>query len=109
MQKVGSRLSRGAAESRPGYGADYRLSFESARGLFSELTPARIDLLEALRRCGPCSVYALAKEVERNYSNVHTDIGKLEEHGLVKRTPEDMVFVPFESLEIHLSLGKEPI
>jgi hypothetical protein len=32
----------------------------------------------------------------RNYSNVHTDIGKLEEHGLVKRTPEDTVFVPFE-------------
>ena len=39
-----------AAESRPGFGADYHLSFESARALFSELTPARIDLLEALRR-----------------------------------------------------------
>ena len=95
-----------AAGSSPGFGADYHLSFESARVLFSELTPARIDLLEALRRCGPCSVYALAKEVERNYSNVHTDIGKLEEHGLVQRTPEDMVFVPFESVEIHLALFK---
>jgi predicted transcriptional regulator len=95
-----------AAESSPGYGADYLLSFESARTLFSELTPARIDLLEALRRCGPCSVYALAKEVERNYSNVHTDVAKLEEHGLVQRTPEDMVFVPFDSVEIHLALFK---
>ncbi len=70
------------------------------------MTPARIDLLEALRRCGPCSVYALAKEVARNYSNVHTDIAKLEEHGLVQRTPEDTVFVPFESVEIHLALFK---
>lgn len=35
---------------------------------------ARIDLLEALRQCGPCSVYALAKETGRNYSNVHTDV-----------------------------------
>jgi predicted transcriptional regulator len=95
-----------AGESSPGHGADYHLSFESARALFSELTPARIDLLEALRRCGPCSVYALAKEVERNYSNVHTDIAKLEEHGLVQRTPEDTVFVPFESVEIHLALFK---
>jgi predicted transcriptional regulator len=95
-----------AAESRARFGADYHLSFESARALFSELTPARIDLLEALRRCGPCSVYALAKGVERNYSNVHTDVGKLEEHGLVKRTPEDTVFVPFESVEIHLALFK---
>jgi predicted transcriptional regulator len=97
-----------AAESRPGYGADYQLSFESARALFAELTPARIDLLEALRRHGPCSVYALAKEVERNYSNVHTDVGKLEEHGLVQRTPEDLVFVPFEAVEIHLALAKRP-
>lgn len=96
-----------AAESKPAYAADYHLSFESARTLFSELTPARIDLLEALRQCGPCSVYALAKTTGRNYSNVHTDVNKLEEHGLVKRTPEDTVFVPFESVEIHLALFKK--
>lgn len=95
-----------AAEVRPGFGADYHLSFESARALFAELTPARIDLLEALRRHGPCSVYALAREVERNYSNVHTDIGKLEEHRLVQRTPEDLVFMPYEAVEIHLALLK---
>ena len=96
-----------AAESSPAYTADYHLSFESARTLFSELTPARIDLLEALRQCGPCSVYALAKTTGRNYSNVHTDVSKLEEHGLVKRTPDDTVFVPFESVEIHLALIKQ--
>ncbi len=95
-----------AAEGRPGFGADYHLSFESARALFAELTPARIDLLEALRRHGPCSVYALAREVERNYSNVHTDIGKLEEHALVQRTPDDLVFVPFDEVEIHVALAK---
>jgi len=96
-----------AAEAGARFGADYHLSFESARTLFSELTPARIDLLEALRRCGPCSVYALAKTVGRNYSNIHTDVGKLEEHGLVQRTPEDAVFVPFESVEIHLALFRQ--
>ncbi|MFM9880193.1 MAG: hypothetical protein ACKVOO_07275 [Burkholderiaceae bacterium] len=95
-----------AAEAAPAFGADYHLSFESARTLFAELTPSRIDLLEALRQCGPCSVYALAKDVARNYSNVHTDIGKLQEHGLVQRTPEGAVFVPFESVEIHLALLK---
>ncbi|MEY4884097.1 MAG: hypothetical protein RIS34_1951 [Pseudomonadota bacterium] len=93
-----------AAEASALFGADHRLSFESARALFSELTPARIDLLERLRQCGPCSVYALAKTVARNYSNVHTDISRLEVHGLVRRTPEDAVYVPFESLEIHLDL-----
>ena len=82
------------------------MSFESAKALFIELTLARIDLLEALRQCGACSVYALAKNVARNYSNVHTDTGKLEEHGLIKRTPDDLVFVPFESVQIHLALFK---
>lgn len=96
-----------AAEAGAPYGADYHLSFESARTLFSELSPARIDLLEALRHCGPCSVYALAKEVERNYSNVHSDIAKLEEHGLVLRTDEDAVYVPFEAVEIHLTLFRQ--
>jgi predicted transcriptional regulator len=96
-----------AAEVSPVYRADYHLSFESARALFTELTPARIDLLEALRQCGPCSIYALAKTVGRNYSNVHTDIGKLEEHGLVQRTLDDLAFVPFESVEIHLALIKK--
>jgi predicted transcriptional regulator len=101
-----ARKQAKAAESRAGFGADYHLSFGSARALFAELTPARIDLLEALRRHGPCSVNALAKEVERNYSNVHTDIGKLEEHGLVQRTPEALVFVPFDEVEIRLALVK---
>ena len=93
-----------AAEASPAYGADFHLSFESAKTLFAELTPSRIDLLETLRQCGPCSVYALAKVAARNYSNVHADIAKLEEHGLVHRSPEGTVFVPFEAVEIRLSL-----
>lgn len=51
----GRRASRQRrSKPGPGFGADYHLSFESAPALFAELTPARIDLLEALRRHGPC-------------------------------------------------------
>lgn len=45
---------------------DFRLSFESARTLFSEFTPARLDLLDTLRHVGPCSIYALAKAAQRS-------------------------------------------
>ena len=93
-----------AAEASPGYVADYHLSFKSARALFAELTPARIDLLESLRRLGPCLAYALARGVGRNYSNVHTDVSKLEEHGLVTRTADGTVQVPFDAIEIRLAL-----
>jgi len=94
------------AASRRGVSPDFRLSFESARTLFSELTPARVDLLDTLRRVGPCSVYALAKAAERNYSNVHSDISRLEELGLVERNGDSQVSVPFESVEILVPLAQ---
>ena len=94
------------AASRRGQSADFRLSFESARSLFADLTPARVDLLDTLRRVGPCSVYALAKAAERNYSNVHSDTARLEELGLVERTKEGTVSVPYESVEILVPLAQ---
>ena len=92
--------------TRRGQPPDFQLSFESARMLFSELTPARIDLLDTLRRVGPCSVYALAKAAERNYSNVHTDVSRLKELGLIERTDEGAVSVPFEAVEIRVPLAR---
>ena len=46
-------VAQQVAGSRRGRTPDYRLSFESARALFAELTPARLDLLDTLRRTGP--------------------------------------------------------
>ena len=94
------------AGARRGRRTDYRLSFQSAKTLFSEFTPARIELLDTLRKNGPCSVYALAKAAERNYSNVHTDIARLEELGLVERNEDGAVTVPFDAVEIRVPLAK---
>ena len=101
------RTARGQiAAARKGKSPHYHLSFESVRSLFAELTPARLDLLDTLRKVGPCSVYALAKAADRNYSNVHTDVGRLEELGLIERTEQDAIFVPYESVEILLPLAQ---
>lgn len=94
------------ANARQSRTPDFRLSFESARSLFAELTPARLDLLDTLRRVGPCSIYALAKAAERNYSNVHTDVSRLEELGLIERSEDDAISVPFESVEILVPLAQ---
>jgi predicted transcriptional regulator len=94
------------AGARRGRSPDFHLSFESARSLFADLTPARLDLLDVLRRVGPCSVYALAKASERNYSNVHADISRLEELGLVERSEDGSIGVPFESIEILVPLAQ---
>jgi len=94
------------AAARRGRNPNYRLSFESARMLFSEFTSARLELLDTLRRVGTCSVYALAKAAERNYSNVHTDVSRLVELGLVERAEDGTVSVPFESVEIRFPLAQ---
>jgi predicted transcriptional regulator len=93
-------------DARKGGVPDFRLNFESARSLFAELTPARLDLLDTLRRVGPCSIYAVAKAAERNYSNVHTDVTRLEELGLIERSEDGNVLVPFESVEILVRLAQ---
>lgn len=98
--------ARQLANARQGRTPDFRLSFESARSLFADLTPARLDLLDTLRRVGPCSIYALSKAAERNYSNVHTDVSRLEELGLIERSENDAISVPFESVEILFPLAQ---
>ncbi len=87
--------------------ADYHLNFETAGILFSELTPQRMRTLETLKQSGPQSIYALAKNLGRNYSNVHQDVAKLVEHGLVEKDEDGKVFVPWAAVEIHVALGEE--
>jgi len=102
----GSIFSRTKSNLASKRNNDYRLSFESAKTLFAEITPARIAALDHLRAHGPLTIYALAKELGRNYSNVHADTAKLIEHGLVEKDANAKLFVPWDSVEIHLALSK---
>ena len=82
--------------------SDFRLCFESASQMEVQLTPARIDLLNLLRRLGASSVNALAKAAGRNYSNVHADVERLVFLGLIERDETGKVLVPFERIDIRL-------
>lgn len=69
-------------------------------GLPASAQPQPADLLITLRRAGPCGVYALAKTAARNYSNVHADVSRLEELGLIDRAEDGSLLVPYDSVEI---------
>lgn len=84
--------------------ADFHLSFVEGGQLLAEFTPARLRLIEALKSSGPVTIYALAKRLKRNYSNVHRDIARLMEHGLVAKDKAGRVFVPWANIQIRLSL-----
>lgn len=81
---------------------DYHLGFPDAAALLAELPPRRLDTLRALKAGGVMSIYALAKDMGRNYSNVHTDVRKLIEHGLIEKDDAGRVFVPWEDVVVRI-------
>ena len=64
--------------------------------LLRTLTPARWQLLDRLREAGPLSIYELAKRLGRDYKNVHTDVSRLAQIGLIEKAPGGRVSVPWD-------------
>jgi len=82
--------------------ADYHLNFATPGELLGELPPKRLATLRAIKASGAVSIYALAKGLGRNYSNVHADVQRLCEHGLVEKDPEGRVFMPFDDVIVQV-------
>jgi predicted transcriptional regulator len=72
--------------------------------LLRVLTPARWALLERLAKEGPLPVYQLAKRLDRDYKNVHTDVAQLSALGLIERRG-DGVAAAWDKVRAELSLG----
>ena len=73
--------------------------FESPAALFRLLTPNRWELLETLQSEGPCGVCELARLLGHDVHLVHDDLNALLVAGLVEKTDEGKLIVPFG--EIH--------
>lgn len=104
MFKRAKAISRRADTGERLPEADFHLNFANAGQLLAELTPARLRLLEALKTVGPVTIYALAKRLKRNYSNVHQDVARLTEHGLIAKDKVGRISVPWEEIQIRLTL-----
>lgn len=81
---------------------DYHLNFSDTVHLLAELPPRRLDTLREIKRSGPLSVYAAAKQLQRNYSNVHADVQKLVEHDLVDKDEQGRVFAPWDDIVVRV-------
>lgn len=69
--------------------------------LFSEVTPERLEILDRLRRVGRCRADGLAGQLPgpRDSAELAADIERLETLGLLERAQDQMLSVPFESIE----------
>lgn len=84
---------------------EHVLTLSDLRSLLATLSPARWALLERLRADGPLSVYELAKRLERNYKNVHTDVKRLAGLGLVERRGASLVAVGWDLVRAEIKLS----
>jgi predicted transcriptional regulator len=78
------------------------LTLQDLPSLTRTLTPARWTILERLKSEGPCSIYELAKRLERNYKNVHTDVTELVKLGLIERSGKTEVGVSWDAVRAEL-------
>jgi predicted transcriptional regulator len=59
------------------------LSFTSYDDLMETLTPRVLDLIEAIRRDDPSSINEAARVVDRDVKNVHEELSRLAQLGII--------------------------
>jgi predicted transcriptional regulator len=80
------------------------LQFESPAALFRVLTAKRWELIERLQGTGPCTLRELARDLNRDVKRVHEDVSTLIKHGLVVRTPDRKICVPYDIIHADFDL-----
>ena len=86
--------------------ADYHLGFATTEELFRELSPARLALLDRLKKSGPQSIQGLAQRTGRDFADLQDDVRRLLEHGLLEWNDRQEVYVPWNEVRIRVAVGK---
>ena len=79
------------------------LAFESWDALARVLSAKRMELLRYVRRHNVTSIRALAKALDRDYSNVHADVQALAKAGLLNATPKG-VHADYDAIETEIAI-----
>ena len=95
-----AKAAQAARSVRP----QFSVGFSEVGQILAAFTPKRWELIGALRESGPCSVRALAGKLGRDYKNVHTDIGVLEQWMAVERLDDGRVCVPWDEISVDMKL-----
>jgi predicted transcriptional regulator len=85
-------------------GARQRVGFDDMGQMLAVFTPQRWTLIAALRAAGPVTIAELARRLDRDYKNVHTDVGLLSEWWVVERGEDGRISVPWSEIVVDLKL-----
>ncbi|MGX5721836.1 HVO_A0114 family putative DNA-binding protein [Shinella zoogloeoides] len=103
---LAENLARAAEAARTGIPSDpvATFTFSSPAQLFSVISPKRWELIEQLQKIGPSSIRALARSLDRDVKRVHEDVVALADWGIVDRTDDGKVEVPFDVIHADFDL-----
>ncbi len=103
---LSENLARAAEAARTGVPSDpvATFTFSSPAQLFSVISPKRWALIEHLQKIGPSSIRALARSLERDVKRVHEDVVALADWGIIERTDDGKVEVPFDVIHADFDL-----
>ena len=90
---MAKRLDKGDRAPAPA-----SISFETMELLLKVLTPNRWTLLRTLRANGACSIRALSQLLKRDYRGVHADVTALLNAGLIERSANGKIAVPWSRI-----------
>ena len=106
VQEAGARAASAMKAVQRGQSAAsyFGVSFTQIGQMLAAFTPKRWELIAMLREAGPLSVAELARRLERNYKNVHTDVAQLIEWMAVERGDDGLVSVPWSEIVVDTKL-----
>lgn len=82
-----------------------RIYFADVDTLTRTLSNRRLELLQALRSHGACSIKSLSRLLKRDYKNVYDDVRLLKHVGLIETDDEGLISVPWDSITTEISLA----
>lgn len=101
LQAAGEGFARSWREGRS---KEDSFTFSSPAQLFSVLTPQRWALIERLQGLGPSSLRGLARALGRDVKRVHEDAAVLLDWGLLERTTQGALHVPYDVIHADFDL-----
>ena len=111
LQEAGARAAATMKAVQRGQSAVpyFAVSFSEIGQMLAAFTPKRWELIAMLREAGPLSVAELARRLERNYKNVHTDVAQLIEWMAVERGDDGLVNVPWSEIVVDMKLPERVV
>ena len=82
------------------------ISFESVELLWQTLTRKRWELLKAMTGQGAMTIREAARHVDRDVKAVHGNVQTLLNAGILDRTADGRIVLPYDAVHVDFSLSK---